>query len=134
MSKDSLVWSYYVAGAVAWACADDDDEGGIIGERRRPDVEGDIKRALEKRDLDELESAFVEREAAAVAAEFGEDVARHTMGGWIFGGKAAKVALKRMKAALAEARRVFKSGSDPWPAWAVTAKAAGWTPPDGWKP
>lgn len=22
----------------------------------------------------------------------------------------------------------------PWPEWALTAKAAGWTPPEGWKP
>jgi len=30
---------------------------------------------------------------------------------------------------------VIKDKSNkPWPQWAVQAKAAGWTPPKGWKP
>ena len=40
----------------------------------------------------------------------------------------------KAKAALAEANRCLLTGEAPWPAWAVQAKAAGWTPPEGWKP
>lgn len=40
---------------------------------------------------------------------------------------AAKKALKLINQALLD-------GGKPWPVWALTAKEAGWTPPEGWKP
>ena len=36
--------------------------------------------------------------------------------------------------ALKAANDALLSGDAPWPAWALQAKAAGWTPPEGWKP
>lgn len=41
---------------------------------------------------------------------------------------AANSALKAVKQALKA------KGGKPWPAWALEAKAAGWTPPKGWTP
>lgn len=42
--------------------------------------------------------------------------------------------LSRARAALAAANAGLLSGEAPLPAWALLAKAAGWTPPEGWKP
>lgn len=44
----------------------------------------------------------------------------------------ARTALRAVRAAL----RVDAAAQQgvPWPAWAVTAQAAGWKPPRGWKP
>ena len=38
------------------------------------------------------------------------------------------------KAALKVARLAVKNCDHPWPDWAIKAKAAGWSPPRGWKP
>ena len=40
----------------------------------------------------------------------------------------------KARAALAAANAGLLSGEAPWPAWALQAKEAGWTPPEGWKP
>ena len=40
----------------------------------------------------------------------------------------------KAKLAMAAANEALLTGNIPWPAWAITAKDAGWTPPDGWKP
>jgi hypothetical protein len=42
--------------------------------------------------------------------------------------------ISRARAALAAANEGLLSGEAPWPAWALLAKAEGWTPPEGWKP
>ena len=41
---------------------------------------------------------------------------------------------KKAKLALDAANDALFTGDAPWPAWAREAKAAGWTPPKGWKP
>lgn len=43
--------------------------------------------------------------------------------------KAAKAACKAAKTFVRA-----KRGEKPWPGWAIQAKAAGWSPPDGWVP
>ncbi len=47
--------------------------------------------------------------------------------------------LTKATAALRAVRAAFRADDaaqqgTPWPAWAVTAQAAGWKPPRGWKP
>jgi hypothetical protein len=41
---------------------------------------------------------------------------------------------KRAQQALDAANVALLGVERPWPDWAVKAKDAGWTPPDGWKP
>jgi hypothetical protein len=42
--------------------------------------------------------------------------------------------IAKARLALATANAALFSGEAPWPAWALQAKEAGWTPPKGWKP
>ena len=106
---------------IAWAF--DGDAGARVGQSdASPEtLRRQITAAKDREDIEFLK-------AELVAAE-DEKATRRGVDGFIWGGlSAAQAALKRMKLSIADESNV------PWPEWALTAKAAGWTAPKGWKP
>lgn len=74
------------------------------------------------------EAQWEVRIAQAVAKPFADED-EEGYGKYLFPSKRAA------KQALAAANEALLRGDQkPWPAWAAQAKAAGWPPPEGWKP
>lgn len=96
-----------------WHIAEWGDAGGCVGEAELPDEPPKSKDGWE----------------TWQAARYVRDLAdgRDETGFYFETKKKAQVALKA-------ANEGLHSGEAPWPAWALQAKAAGWTPPKGWKP
>lgn len=98
---------------LVWYIREWQDYGGIVGDT----IPGDVA----PNDREEWEVWQAARSVMALAE--GRD---HY--GYYFASKA------KARAALAAANAGLLSGEAPWPVWAQLAKAAGWTPPEGWMP
>lgn len=129
----TLQYSDYVSGAIAWYC--DGDEGGLLGEvyTTRARAEKSLRTELAKAAPDPEEVACTRLDLAMF--DYVESLSpgtytRHRSGAWVFtNAKVQKEALRFARAAYKQAK-----ANAPWPVWALQAKAAGWTPPEGWKP
>jgi hypothetical protein len=97
-----------------WYIAEWDDTGGCLGENSERSENPPSNK-------DEWEVWQAERCAEPLAD--GRDSS-----GFYFETKT------KAMAALRAANEGLFSGEAPWPSWATQAKAAGWTPPKGWKP
>lgn len=102
---------------IGWYFSEDGDFGAMLGDTKY--AERDLAKMTCSEDRD-----CVIAYLAAVKTE-GVEVGRD--GIWWDGRKRAQNALRAIKAAVSNAEH-------PWPEWAVKARAAGWTPPKGWKP
>lgn len=98
---------------LAWYIAEWRDIGGHVGESEQPDA------APKEKDYWEVWQA--DRSVKELAD--GRDSK-----GYYFD------SVSKARAALAAANEGLLSGEAPLPEWALLAKAAGWTPPEGWKP
>jgi hypothetical protein len=99
---------------IAWYLPTDGDFGAIVGE----DPQIGSKPPENKDDWE----CWIAHKTVQALADGQDD---H---GFFFEG------IKKARLALAAANEALLSGHAPWPAWAITAKDAGWTPPEGWKP
>lgn len=99
---------------IAWYIKEWESTGGTLGENGSP-------KAIAPADKSDWESWQAERTVAPLAD------GRDRQGYHFESERQARVALNAANEALF-------SGEAPWPAWATQAKAAGWTPPKGWKP
>ena len=116
------------------AITDLGDDEYSIGWYDSEDMEGDLslgERLPHWQDESEAESRDVDEHNDL--SEAVEQLARPcqiTSRGLVWQGRAsARAALRCAKAVLAQLRR-----DAPWPEWAVTAQAAGWKAPKGWRP
>lgn len=112
---------------LAWFFAEEGDIGAIIGDHSYSEsvLESRMKEAIEKENDSEYEFFLVEITAMRLA----EGSANKDSMGYYWPTKAAA------KKALAAINLALKNKSEkPWPTWALKAKAAGWTPPENWKP
>ena len=100
----------------------DGDDGGDIGEGQQPD---EIPTANEMGERD----SWIAHQAAKPFAESGK--AKYE--GFTFESASKATAAVRAIRAAFRADLAAQQGA-PWPQWAITAKAAGWTAPRGWKP
>lgn len=98
---------------VAWYIADWCDIGGRVGESEQPDAAPEDRSDWEMWQADRCVKRFAS----------GRDI-----DGYYFD------SMSKARAALAAANEGLLSGEAPWPEWALLAKAAGWTPPEGWRP
>jgi hypothetical protein len=100
---------------IAWYFPEDDDFGGYIGEDPSAPKEppGDDVAAWEN---------WVAYETVKLHAD------DKVVQGFRF------ETMKKAKTALAACNEALSTKSRPWPAWAIQARDAGWTPPEGWKP
>jgi len=128
--KDKLTIQELRAGAygycIQWKLADDGELGAVVGEGIGDNL--DIERATaanEKCSSEEREDAVVTLAAAEMKPEF-----RQGLGFYWDRLAEAQAALHACNAAL----KAFRLSSKPMPEWALTAAAAGWKPPKGWKP
>lgn len=104
---------YYVIG---WWDPNSDCFGAFLGEG--------LASFETPRDRDEWEFWIADKAVAEFAEERVKTIAP-------FRFKNQKIA----RLALSAANKALREGNDvPWPAWAIQAQAAGWTPPKGWKP
>jgi hypothetical protein len=99
---------------IAWYISEDADFGGYIGEH-----EEKSKTPPEKKE--DWENWVVYRTIKSLADN-------KDSRGFVF------ETIKKARLALAAANEALLTGNAPWPAWAIQAKEAGWTPPKGWKP
>ena len=102
-----LVWY------IVWYIREWQDYGGIVGDT----IPGEVA----PKDREEWEVWQAARSVMALADGRDHD-------GYYFTSRS------KARAALAAANAGLLSGEAPWPAWALQAKEAGWTPPEGWKP
>lgn len=102
---------------VAWWFPEDEDFGIALGDR-----------PYTPKDLPAPSSARWDHIAASLAVADVGTPERDDEGLLWPTEAAARRALKVAQAAMA------RRGEQPWPEWAMTAHAAGWTPPKGWKP
>lgn len=112
---------------ITWLC-EETDLGATLGDTTYTaadlDREGDCDHAAASLACDEVALPLVARELAE----------HEKFTGWIFYNQSdARKALKAANAAL-KALRARQKQKEPWPLWALTAKAAGWVAPKGWKP
>lgn len=98
---------------LVWYIREWQDYGGIVGDT----IPGDVA----PKDVEEWDVWQAARSVMALA-----DGRDHE--GYYFTSKS------KARAALAAANAGLLSGEAPLPEWALIAKAAGWTPPEGWKP
>lgn len=124
---------------VAWC--DEGEEGAPLGQPGLS-IAALIKkreraRTSKRRDVRETFQYWaVELAAAMWAASRPDDVTYQGLGGpriGVLSYKQATAYLRAMRTAALGALRAFDAKT-PWPEWALTAQAAGWTPPKGWKP
>ena len=99
---------------IAWFIPEDGDFGGYIGEHEETSETPPDKK-------EDWENWVVYQTVKSLADD-------KDSRGFVFD------TMKKAKVALAGANNALLNGHAPWPAWAVQAKAAGWTPPEGWKP
>lgn len=141
--KPELRESRHKAGYIEWYLVEEDEAGAFVGAyaRTREEIQSKIDGALSMYTNagdaayleDMIEFYFVELAALELAQN---DPAKITRGefGWFYADKAT------VRFALRALKRAHKSGTDyarstaSLPTWAIQAKAAGWTPPKGWKP
>ena len=109
VERDSEDESY----CLVWYIREWKDYGGIVGDT----IPGEVA----PNDREEWEVWQAARSVMALADGHDHD-------GYYFASKS------KARAALAAANAGLVSGEAPWPAWALQAKEAGWTPPEGWKP
>lgn len=103
---------------IGWFLPDEGEIGGILGEGVEP-TKASVLKAKDRGDR--------EHEAAGLAASQTSGV-RWIHAGYFWGSRAdANKALRAVKAALTNL-------DDPWPEWAIKARAEGWKPPKNWKP
>lgn len=98
---------------IAWYIPEDSDFGAYVGEDSAPPKPPEDKEGWE---------CWVAHKAVEPLADDKDDR------GFVFETE------KKAKLALAAADDALSNGHTPWPAWAIQAKDAGWTPPEGWKP
>ena len=99
---------------IAWYLPEEDDVGGYIGE-------GPEAQEPASDDIEAWEN-WVVYETVKTHAD-GKD------------GRAFYFeTVRKAKIALAACNVALATKSRPWPSWAIQAKEAGWTPPEGWKP
>lgn len=116
-AKLVIVDSDYVY-RIQWSFDDDDDYGATLGERRYNDS-----------DAQTCKPEDWEHVVATIVAGRSSGVRRDGSAGYSWDSRSeASAALKAIKIALKA-----KAGK-PWPSWALTAKAEGWSPPKGWTP
>jgi len=96
-----------------WHIAEWDDTGGCLGETERTPEPPSSKDNWEGWQADRIVEPLADG---------------HDSTGYYF--ETQKKALTALRAA----NEGLHTGEAPWPAWATQAKAAGWTPPKGWKP
>ncbi len=121
------MYSNYVDGGVAWF--DEGEEGACVGQECRDGVKKLTERLAKATHKDELEYLRVEIAALqhARASRSGEFEISTSRGEIRAESRKGQGELMRVcKAALQVA--------NPMPDWALTATAAGWKPPKGWKP
>lgn len=120
MAKDKLVVEPIRNGyAIGWFLVEDGELGAMLGES----ISG-----LTVPSQDEDRDWWASETAARALVPKPERDDNH--GCFIWGTEgAAKKALREIKARMASLL-----GDKPWPEWALKAKAAGWSPPQGWKP
>lgn len=97
----------------------DGDVGATLGEQ-----EFTAKQVEKSKDTDEWEYRLCNYVASKT-----QGVSQDANGYMWETQREAKAALKVIRAALKDGR-----SRRPWPDWAIKAKAAGWTPPNGWTP
>ena len=98
---------------LVWYIREWQDYGGIVGDT----IPGDVA----PKDVEEWEVWQAARSVRALADGRDRD-------GYYFASKS------KARAALAAANAGLLNSEAPWPVWALRAKEAGWTPPEGWKP
>ena len=100
--------------SIGWVIPDEGEFGAYIGDT-------DYNSPTAPKSKDEWE-AWAVYQAVKPFAE-----GKSQLNGFYFGSKRqAQLALQAANASLVS--------NAPWPEWAVRAKAAGWTPPKGWRP
>jgi hypothetical protein len=113
----ALEWDRADLPRIVWIC-DDGEPGANLGETIYSEKD------LKDPNADRESLPFI---AATIAASKTEGVElREGAYTWQSDAQARK--------ALKAAKLGMKNLDTPWPDWAVKAKAAGWTPPKGWKP
>ena len=100
---------------IAWYIPEDGDFGGYIGEGAERDEEPSGN------DLEAWEN-WAAYQTIKIHAD-GKNIQ-----GFFFN------TIRKARTALAAANETLTTKSRPWPSWAIQAKEAGWTPPEGWKP
>lgn len=101
---------------LAWWVATLDDFGSVVGETN---IRNKTQETL---DRGELEIWIADQ----VASKFTNDI--DAAGFYFDSKKRAQEALSAIDAALLD-HEILR-----WPDWAILAKQAGWTPPEGWEP
>jgi hypothetical protein len=111
---DSERWLF----RLTWYLADDDDIGGTLGDGDRYTL----------KDLERVEEGDRNHVAATLALQEMQSEGKAQRDGRGFYWESRTEATR----ALVVVNQAIKG--QPWPDWAVKAKAAGWKPPRGWKP
>ena len=123
MAKDRLVVEQHKNGyVIGWWLAEEGEMGAILGEDQAT-LEDVAKAAPEDREA--IAANFC---AENLWGQSEENPRRIGHFEW-YSPSAAQKGLKLLKTHM-----VSVLSAVPWPAWALTAKAAGWTPPKSWKP
>lgn len=103
--------NYSHAYNIGWFLKEDQEVGSLLGEN----LENDSREDWEDR-------------VATLAVQPLSEYRASNQGAFCF---ETETAAKR---ALNVANAALFAGEKPWPEWAILAKAAGWKPPEGWKP
>jgi hypothetical protein len=115
---------------IKWWLSNDQDYGASVGEG------GKLPTKTKSADLEYLEWYTAEMvcfrlyKANPDSDTFGLD----SQGFWWSSKSAATKVLSQIRSETKVALQVKGSSESDWPEWAVTAKANGWEPPNGWKP
>jgi hypothetical protein len=108
-----------------WWISEDEDYGATVGERGElPTEDSDIEWYTAEVVCFRLYKANQDSDT------FGLDY----QGFWWSSKVRATKVLTQIHAETQVALSTGKGAENPWPDWAITAKAAGWKPPKGWKP
>lgn len=155
MSKDKLIEIEEGGGwVVAWLVTlegggGEEDVGAWLGDygtRSRgfshldARVDARIETAKTESDFDELEQDVASRAAEGALKLEHPDSYDRISGGLVFHRRSVATKVRRaataaVKGLRAKAKAVLKATPEAtWPLWAITAKAAGWKAPKGWKP
>lgn len=126
---------------IVWYFEDTDVEGEFVGAcahslayyEKKIETARDSHADDESYREDLIEYYFVERAALELAHQHPAKIT-HGRFGWVYRDKATlRLALRTLRTAH-KAGTAYARSMKPLPAWAVHAKAAGWTPPKGWMP
>ena len=130
MSRDSVEIDEYLGRFyLVWHV--DGEVGAYVGEAGLGPLAraAKLEEAQKEENQEEVEYWAVEVAVAATPGVQGDEYGFF----WEFMAGATD-ALRHARAVLKMERLRFKNKENPWPPWALEAKAAGWKPPKNWKP